>query len=216
MRRVTEGLTGLPPTPEAIDAFALAHARDADAAVAELVDRLLADPAFGERFGRHWLDLARFAESSGGGRTLLFKDAWRYRDWVVAAVNADMPFDRFVAAQLAGDLLAASDPAAAPDLVASAFLVLGPTNYEEQDKAQLRLDVVDEQLGTIGRSLLGLSIGCARCHDHPGDPLTQADYHALAGIFTSTRTLLNETDNVARSEERRVGKECRSRWSPYH
>ncbi len=198
VRRVTEDLTGLPPSPEAIDAFALAHARDADAAVAELVDRLLADPAFGERFGRHWLDLARFAESSGGGRTLLFKDAWRYRDWVVAAVNADMPFDRFVAAQLAGDLLAASDPAAAPDLVASAFLVLGPTNYEEQDKAQLRLDVVDEQLGTIGRSLLGLSIGCARCHDHPGDPLTQADYHALAGIFTSTRTLLNETDNVAR------------------
>ena len=198
-RRITQDLTGLPPSPEAIDAFVAAHRRDPDAAVADLVDGLLADPAFGERFGRHWLDLARFAESSGGGRTLLFKDAWRYRDWVVGAVNADMPFDRFVAAQIAGDLAAADAAArAADELVASAFLVLGPTNYEEQDKAQLRMDIVDEQLGTIGRTFLGLSVGCARCHDHPGDPLSQADYHALAGIFTSTKTLLNETDNVAR------------------
>lgn len=203
-RRITEDLTGLPPTPEATDAFVAAHARDADAAVAELVDRLLAEPAFGERFGRHWLDLARFAESSGGGRTLLFKDAWRYRDWVIAAVNDDMPFERFVAAQLAGDLLPsgpddAHDPDGAPGLtVASGFLVLGPTNYEEQDKAQLRFDIIDEQLETIGRTFLGLSIGCARCHDHPFDPLTQSDYHALAGILSSTKTLLNETDNVAR------------------
>ena len=201
-RRITEDLTGLPPTPEETDAFVAAHARDADGAVAEIVDRLLADPAFGERFGRHWLDLARFAESSGGGRTLLFKDAWRYRDWVIAAVNADIPFHRFVAAQLAGDLLAAdgvSDPVeAGGNLVASGFLVLGPTNYEEQDKAQLRFDIVDEQLETIGRTFLGLSIGCSRCHDHPFDPITHVDYHALAGIFSSTKTLLNETDNVAR------------------
>ena len=201
-RRITEDLTGLPPTPEETDAFIAAHARDADGAVAEIVDRLLTDPAFGERFGRHWLDLARFAESSGGGRTLLFKDAWRYRDWVIAAVNADIPFNRFVAAQLAGDLLAAdgvSDPVApGGNLVASGFLVLGPTNYEEQDKAQLRFDIVDEQLETIGRTFLGLSIGCSRCHDHPFDPITHVDYHALAGIFSSTKTLLNETDNVAR------------------
>lgn len=203
-RRIAEDLTGLPPTPEATDAFVAAHARDADAAVAELVDRLLAEPAFGERFGRHWLDLARFAESSGGGRTLLFKDAWRYRDWVIAAVNGDMPFERFVAAQLAGDLLATgADGTDDPDgvtgpLVASGFLALGPTNYEEQDKAQLRFDIIDEQLETIGRAFLGLSIGCARCHDHPFDPLTQSDYHALAGILSSTKTLFNETDNVAR------------------
>jgi hypothetical protein len=114
LRRISEDLTGLPPTPEETDAFVSVHARDPDGAVAELVDRLLADPGFGERFGRHWLDLARFAESSGGGRTLLFKDAWRYRDWVIAGVNADIPFDRFVAAQLAGDRLAAdgtADPA---------------------------------------------------------------------------------------------------------
>lgn len=203
-RRITEDLTGLPPTPEATDAFVAAHARDADAAVADLVDRLLAEPAFGERFGRHWLDLARFAESSGGGRTLLFKDAWRYRDWVIAAVNDDMPFERFVAAQLAGDLIVAgADGAHDPDsvtgaLVASGFLVLGPTNYEEQDKAQLRFDIIDEQLETIGRTFLGLSIGCSRCHDHPFDPLSQSDYHALAGILSSTKTLFNETDNVAR------------------
>jgi hypothetical protein len=202
LRRISEDLTGLPPTPEETDAFVAAHARDPDGAVAELVDRLLADPAFGERFGRHWLDLARFAESSGGGRTLLFKDAWRYRDWVIAAVNADIPFDRFVAAQLAGDLLAAdgtADPAVGEgNLVAAGFLALGPTNYEEQDKAQLRFDIIDEQLETIGRTFLGLSIGCSRCHDHPYDPITHADYHALAGILSSTKTLLNETDNVAR------------------
>ena len=202
LRRISEDLTGLPPTPEETDAFVAAHASDPDGAVAEIVDRLLADPAFGERFGRHWLDLARFAESSGGGRTLLFKDAWRYRDWVVAAVNADIPFDRFVAAQLAGDLLAAdgtADPAVVEgNLVATGLLALGPTNYEEQDKAQLRFDIIDEQLETIGRTFLGLSIGCSRCHDHPYDPITHADYHALAGILSSTKTLLNETDNVAR------------------
>jgi Protein of unknown function (DUF1553)/Protein of unknown function (DUF1549)/Planctomycete cytochrome C len=201
VRRITEDLIGLPPTPEESDAFVAQHARDADGAVADLVDHLLAGPAFGERFGRHWLDLARFAESSGGGRTLLFKDAWRYRDWVIAAVNADLPYDRFVVPQLAGDLLAAeaTDPAAVgADLVASGFLALGPTNYEEQEKAQLRFDIIDEQLETIGRTFLGLSIGCCRCHDHPSDPLSQADYYGLAGIFASTRTLFNETDNVAR------------------
>jgi len=202
VRRMSEDLVGLPPTPEESDAFVTAHARDPDGAVAELVDRLLADPAFGERFGRHWLDLARFAESSGGGRTLLFKDAWRYRDWVIAAMNADIPFDRFVAAQLAGDLVAADGAVDAAtiegNLVASGFLVLGPTNYEEQDKAQLRFDIIDEQLETIGRTFLGLSIGCCRCHDHPFDPLSQADYYGLAGIFSSTKTLFNETDNVAR------------------
>ena len=202
VRRITADLIGLPPTPEQSDAFVAAHARDADGAVADLVDHLLADPAFGERFGRHWLDLARFAESSGGGRTLLFKDAWRYRDWVIAAVNADLPYDRFVVPQLAGDLLAAdgtADPATIEgNLVASGFLALGPTNYEEQEKAQLRFDIIDEQLETIGRTFLGLSIGCCRCHDHPSDPLSQADYYGLAGIFASTRTLFNETDNVAR------------------
>ncbi|MFM8282508.1 MAG: DUF1553 domain-containing protein [Planctomycetaceae bacterium] len=199
LRRLFQDLAGLPPPADEIDSFLAAYAVDPRAATERVVDRLLADRAFGERFGRHWLDLARFAESSGGGRTLLFKDAWRYRDWVIDALAADLPFDRFLAAQLAGDLLAAASPAERERLLAATgFLTLGPTNYEEQDKQQLRMDIVDEQLDTLGKVFLGQSLGCARCHDHAFEPITQADYHALAGIFAATRTLHNETDNVAR------------------
>ena len=163
------------------------------------VDRLLASQHFGETWGRHWLDLARFAESSGGGRTLLFKDAWRYRDYVIEAFNGDVRYDRFLREQIAGDLL----PSATPQehrrqLTATAFLALGPTNYEEQNKQQLRFDVIDEQLDTLGRAVLGQTVGCARCHDHKFDPIPQRDYYALAGILASTRTLFNYTDNVAR------------------
>ncbi len=163
------------------------------------VDRLLVSPQFGETWGRHWLDVARFAESSGGGRTLLFKDAWRYRDYVIEAFNGDVRYDRFLREQIAGDLL----PSATPQdhrrqLTATAFLALGPTNYEEQNKQQLRFDVIDEQLDTLGRAVLGQTVGCARCHDHKFDPIPQRDYYALAGILASTRTLFNYTDNVAR------------------
>ena len=161
--------------------------------------KLLASPRFGEAWGRHWLDVARFAESSGGGRTLLFKDAWRYRDYVIEAFNANVPFDRFIREQLAGDLLPAATPAEQRrQLTATAFLALGPTNYEEQDKQQLRFDVIDEQIDTIGKAFLGQTIGCARCHDHKFDPIPQRDYYALAGILASTRTLLSYTENVAR------------------
>jgi cytochrome c553 len=198
LRRAAFTLTGLPPTPEEADAF-LGDPRPDDDAFADVVDRMLDSPAFGERWGRLWLDLARFAESSGGGRTLLFKDAWRYRDYVIDSVNRDVPWDRFIREQLAGDLL----PAATPEdqgrlLVATAFLALGPTNYEEQDKKQLRFDIIDEQIDTVGKAFLGMTLGCARCHDHKFDPVPTADYYALAGIFASTRTLHNETDNVAR------------------
>ncbi|RFC43754.1 MAG: Protein of unknown function (DUF1553)/Protein of unknown function (DUF1549), partial [Verrucomicrobia bacterium] len=148
---------------------------------------------------RHWLDVARFAESSGGGRTLLFKDAWRYRDYVIDAFNADTPFPQFVREQLAGDLLPAPTPTdRRRQIAATAFLALGPTNYEEQDKQQLRFDVIDEQIETVGRAFLGQTLGCARCHDHKFDPVPQKDYYALAGVFASTRTLFNYTDNVAR------------------
>ncbi len=198
-RRLYYNLIGLPPTPEQLDAFAAESIRNPQSAIANLTDRLLASPQFGETWGRHWLDVARFAESSGGGRTLLFKDAWRYRDYVIDAFNADVPFDRFIREQLAGDLLPAPTPAEARrQLTATAFLSLGPTNYEEQDKQQLRFDVIDEQLETLGRAFLGQTIGCARCHDHKFDPVPQRDYYALAGIFASTRTLFNYTDNVAR------------------
>ncbi|MEI9896512.1 MAG: DUF1553 domain-containing protein [Chthoniobacter sp.] len=196
-RRLYFDLTGLPPTPEQIDAFVKDADGDRPSALAKLVDQLLASPRFGEAWGRHWLDVARFAESSGGGRTLLFKDAWRYRDYVIESLNADVPYDRFLREQLAGDLL----PAATPEdhrrqITATAFLALGPTNYEEQDKQQLRFDIIDEQLDTLGKALLGQTIGCARCHDHKFDPIPQRDYYAMAGILASTRTLHNYTDNV--------------------
>ncbi len=198
VRRLYYTLAGLPPTPEQIDAFAKAAA-NRDAALKSLVDELLASQRFGEAWGQHWLDVARFAESSGGGRTLLFKDAWRYRDYVIESFNADAPFDRFIREQISGDLLPATAPAdRRRQLSATAFLALGPTNYEEQDKQQLRYDVIDEQLETMGRAFLGQTIGCARCHDHKFDPIPQRDYYALAGIFASTRTLFNYTDNVAR------------------
>ncbi len=199
LRRITYNLTGLPPTQEQMDAFEKTVKVNRQTAVEQLVDGLLASKQFGETWGRHWLDVARFAESSGGGRTLLFKDAWRYRDYVIESVNADVPVDRFIREQIAGDLLPAESPAAKRrNLSATAFLALGPTNYEEQQKQQLRFDIIDEQLETIGRAFLGQTIGCARCHDHKFDPIPQRDYYALAGILANTRTLFNYTDNVAR------------------
>jgi len=198
-RRLYLDLTGLPPTPAQIDAFAHSARANRQTAVEKLVDELLASRHFGEHWGRHWLDVARFAESSGGGRTLLFKDAWRYRDYVIESVNADVPFDRFIREQIAGDLLSAANAAEQRrHITATAFLALGPTNYEEQEKQQLRFDIIDEQLETIGRTFLGQTLGCARCHDHKFDPVPQRDYYALAGILASTRTLANYTDNVAR------------------
>ena len=195
-RRVSFDLTGLPPAPEAMDAFGRDESPDA---FARVVDALLASPQFGERWGRRWLDVARFAESSGGGRTLLFKDAWRYRDYVIEAFNRDMPFDQFVREQLAGDLLpAATAEDRRRQIVATAFLALGPTNYEEQNKDALRMDIVDEQLDTLGKGFLGMTIGCARCHDHKFDPIPTRDYYGLAGILRSTHTLANYTDNVAK------------------
>jgi Protein of unknown function (DUF1549)/Protein of unknown function (DUF1553)/Planctomycete cytochrome C len=199
VRRLTFALTGLPPAPEEVAAFVQAASRKPQATIESLVDRLLASPHYGERWGRHWLDVARFAESSGGGRTLLFKDAWRYRDYVIESFNADVPFDQFIREQIAGDLLTATGSTErSRQLTGTGFLALGPTNYEEQDKKQLKFDVIDEQLETIGKTLLGMTISCARCHDHKFDPIPTRDYYALAGIFASTRTLFNYTDNVAR------------------
>ncbi|MEO6785416.1 MAG: DUF1553 domain-containing protein [Chthoniobacteraceae bacterium] len=199
IRRLYYTLTGLPPSPEQVDHFVADSKRDPRAAMEEAADELLASPHFGETWGRHWLDVARFAESSGGGRTLLFKDAWRYRDYVIDAFNRDEPFDRFIREQIAGDLLpAATSEDRRRQVTATAFLALGPTNYEEQNKQQLRFDVIDEQLDTLGKGILGQTIGCARCHDHKFDPIPQRDYYALAGILASTRTLFNYTDNVAR------------------
>ncbi|MCO6457176.1 MAG: DUF1553 domain-containing protein [Pirellulaceae bacterium] len=191
-RRLSFDLLGLPPSPEQIDQFVRDERPDA---VERLVDRLLDSPHFGQRWGRHWLDVVRYADSVGGGRTRVLHDAWRYRDYVFDALNADRPYDRFLAEHLAGDLLAGDllgiDEVSerARGLTATGFLLLGPINYELQDKELLRLEVVDEQLDTMGRAFLGLTIGCARCHDHKFDPIPTEDYYALAGIFRSTHSL---------------------------
>ncbi len=189
LRRATYDLIGLPPTPGEIDAFC---ADTAPGAFDRVVDRLLSSPHFGERWGRHWLDIARYAESTGGGRSLLYGAAWRYRDYVIDAFNNDKPFDRFIVEQLAGDLLPYDDYRQGRDqLVATGFLALGPSNYELQDKEQLRADVIDEQVDTTGRAFLGMTLGCARCHDHKFDPVPTTDYYALAGIFRSTRSVID-------------------------
>ena len=156
-----------------------------------VIDRLLASPHYGERWGRHWLDVARYADSNGMDDNLAYPEAWRYRDYVIAAFNADKPFDRFLEEQLAGDLLAEVEPTLRDELiVATGFLALGPKMLAEDDPVKQQMDIVDEQLDTTSRAFLGLTMGCARCHDHKFDPLLQADYYALAGIFKSTRTML--------------------------
>ncbi|MCI0683379.1 MAG: DUF1553 domain-containing protein [Gemmataceae bacterium] len=203
LRRLHFVLIGLPPTPDEIDQFVSKYASAKQQAIIGAVDRLLASPHFGERWGRHWLDVARFAESSGGGRTLMFKDAWRYRDYVIRAFNTDTPFDQFITEQLAGDLLDARTPEERYwRLIATAFLLLGPHNYERQDKPILEMDIVDEQLDTMGKAFLGMTIGCARCHDHKFDPIPTRDYYALAGIFKSTKFIVH--DNVSKWMSRRL------------
>ncbi len=193
LRRVYFDLIGLPPAPEEIDEFLAEESPDA---YERLVDRLLASPHFGERWGRHWLSVARFAESVTL-RGFLFPEAWRYRDYVIDVFNGDRPFDQFVSEQIAGDLLPAESLAAEQrQRIATTFLTLGNTNLEEQDKRQLRMDVVDEQLDAIGKGFLAQTLGCARCHDHKFDPISTRDYYALAGILANAKTL--EHANVSK------------------
>jgi hypothetical protein len=192
-RRLYFDLVGLPPPPDVIEKFAREYAKSADKATASLVDSLLASPHFGERWGRHWLDIARFAESSGGGRSMVFKEAWRYRDYVLNSFNQDKPLPQFILEQLAGDLLEhKTDAETEEHLTATAYLLLGATNYEEQDKKVLEMDIADEQIEAVGKGLLGMTIGCARCHDHKFDPIPTSDYYALAGIFRSTNVVKHE------------------------
>jgi hypothetical protein len=198
LRRLYFDLIGVPPTPKQIDDFL---ADPLPEAYERLVDRLLGLPQFGETWGRHWLDVARFAESSGGGRSLMFKDAWRFRDYVINAFNDDKPFDQFIREQIAGDLMQSGTREQQNErFVATGFLALGPHNYELQDKELLRMEVVDEQIETVGRAFLGMTLGCARCHDHKFDPVPTDDYYALAGIFRSTQSLVpgNVSSWVAR------------------
>ena len=191
LRRVSFDLIGLPPTPNQQRAFAADIAeRGFDAAFADTVDDLLDSSHFGERWGRHWLDVARYAESSGMERNYTFSQAWRYRDYVIDAFNRDLPYDRFVQEQIAGDLLPhKTNEEKSRLLVATGFLAMGPKSLNERDKKLFKADIVDEQIDVSTRAVLGLTVSCARCHDHKFDPISQEDYYAIAGFFQSCDTL---------------------------
>ncbi len=189
LRRATFDLHGLPPSPEEVESFLADTSSDA---FAKVVDRLLTSPRYGERWGRRWLDLARYADSNGMDENMAMAHAWRYRDYVIGAFNKDLPYDQFVREQLAGDLLTSADPETRFErLIATGFLVLGPKMLAEDDPVKMEMDIIDEQVDTIGRAVLGLTLGCARCHDHKFDPIPTADYYSLAGIFKSTKSMEN-------------------------
>jgi cytochrome c553 len=186
VRRVYLDLTGLPPTSDEVEGF-LAD-RDANA-YEKVVDKLLASPHFGERWGRHWLDVARYAESSGKTVNMNYPHAWRYRDYVIDAFNKDKPYDQFVKEQLAGDLMTTNDAKLkAERMIATGFLAIGAKTLNENNGTQFELDVADEQIDVTFQAFLGITAACARCHDHKFDPIPQKDYYALAGIFRSTET----------------------------
>jgi cytochrome c553 len=216
LRRVTFNLTGLPPTIDEIEAFI---SDTSPSAFEKVIDRLLNSPHYGERWGRHWLDIARYADSNGLDENTAFGNAWRYRDYVIGSFNKDKPYDLFLREQIAGDLLWKDErrikdqkkdssfilhPSSFPsaeELTATGFLVLGPKVLAEPDKQKMKMDIADEQLDTLGKAVLGLTLGCARCHDHKFDPIPQRDYYSLLAIFTSTRTMKNLA-TVAQAHER--------------
>ena len=187
LRRATFDLIGLAPSEAEIEDFLADESPDA---FAKVVDRLLASPHYGERWGRHWLDIARYADSNGLDENIAFPNAFRYRDYVVDSLNRDKPFDRFVREQIAGDLMPAeTDAQRFEQITATGFLMLGPKVLAEQDVDKMLIDIVDEQVNTVGRAFLALPVGCARCHDHKFDPIPTADYYAMAGVLRSTATM---------------------------
>ena len=188
VRRIYLDLIGLPPTPNQVDSFLTAFEKDSQAAILELVDQLLDSQHYGERWGRHWLDVARYSDGLGGFLdNAALNHAWRYRDWVVHAFNRDLRFDEFVKLQIAGDLLGNDG-----DGVATGFFSLGPTYRSDggdpDSVAQAKAETLSDRLDTLGRGMLGLTLACARCHDHKFDPIPQQDYYSLAGVFNNTAT----------------------------
>jgi len=205
VRRLYFTLTGLPPSPEELrkwtsglrvssfapreDEFSSQAFAERKATLEKLVDELLASDRYGERWGRHWMDVARFAESTGGDHNNVYQHAWRYRDYVIDAFNEDKPFDQFIREQIAGDLLPiGSEQEWANNVIATGFLAIGVKSVGEEDQQRFFADLVDEQIDTTTRAFLATSVACARCHDHKFDPIPQADYYAFAGIFRSTET----------------------------
>ena len=201
IRRATYDITGLPPTPAEVEAFVADKSPDA---YSKVVDRLLASPRYGERWGRHWLDVVRYADSAdsrGLGGEGDISEAWRYRDWVVNALNSDMPYDRFVMNQIAGDLLPAGNELAKASIrtastgfnvdgtIATTMLAIGNWGNGDADKEKLLTDIADDQVDIVSRAFMGLTVACARCHDHKFDPIPTRDYYGLAGIFSSSHIL---------------------------
>ncbi|MCY2968597.1 MAG: PSD1 and planctomycete cytochrome C domain-containing protein [Planctomycetota bacterium] len=184
IRRATYDLTGLPPSPEEVDAFL---ADDSTEAYPALIERLLKSPLYGERWGRHWLDVVRYADTAGENTDHPIPDAWRYRNWVIDAFNRDLPYDQFVREQIAGDLIHANDAgdAYAQGIVSTGFLAIARRFDHDADK-HMHL-TIEDTIDTLGKAFLGLSIACARCHDHKYDPISATDYYALYGILNSTR-----------------------------
>ncbi|MEX2173078.1 MAG: DUF1549 and DUF1553 domain-containing protein [Pirellulaceae bacterium] len=234
LRRLTFDLAGLPPTPEELAAFESDQRPDA---YERVVDRLLASTAYGERWAQHWLDLARFAETDGFEHDKLRPDAWKYRDWVIAALNEDMPYDEFVTRQVAGDKVQSpkskvqswkddapsspQSPAPSPALP-TAFVLAGPDMPDINDQAERRHVLLNEATATVGAVLLGLQMGCAQCHDHKYDPVSQADFYRLRAVFESAvpplkrdvpcNVLVEQEDEVVsrlwlRGDHRRPGAE---------
>ena len=189
VRRIYFDLIGLPPSIEQASAFKVAAEKDLSTAIENLVDELLASPHFGERWGRHWMDVVRYGESTGMERNATFPYAWRFRDWIIRSFNDDKPYDQFIKEQVAGDLLPYDSPEQRREqVIATAFLAIGPKSLNETNDEAFLMDVVDEQIDVTTRAFIGLTASCARCHDHKFDPIPQKEYYALAGIFRSTKT----------------------------
>ncbi|MEM8954545.1 MAG: PSD1 and planctomycete cytochrome C domain-containing protein [Verrucomicrobiota bacterium] len=189
LRRLTFDLTGLPPTPPEVKAFHEAYKKNPEAAITQKIDQLLDSPHYGERWGRHWLDVVRYGESSGT-LNIIYPYAWRFRNYVIDSFNEDKPYDRLITEHLAGDLLPASNDEERQELlIATGFLALGPKKQNEKDRRAFAMNLIDEQIDTTTRGFMATTVACARCHDHKFDPIATTDYYAMAGIFQSTDTL---------------------------
>jgi mono/diheme cytochrome c family protein len=196
LRRATFDLTGLPPTESEMRDFLADRSPDA---FNKVVERLLASPRYGERWGRHWLDVARYADSTGNDEDHRYPHAWKYRDYVIESFNDDLPYDQFIREQLAGDLLPAKNPGEVNrrGVIATGFLALGPKAIAQQDKKKMLYDVYDEQVDATTKAFLGLTVSCARCHDHKFDPILTKDYYAMIGMFASTRSFTDSESHVS-------------------
>jgi hypothetical protein len=208
LRRLYFDLVGLPPSPDELATFmaSLQQRASRKEAILQVVDQLLASPQFGVHFGRHWLDVARYGESTGREVNLPYNEAWRYRDWVIDAFATNMPYDRFLMEQIAGDLIPSEDERdRSRQIVATGFLAIGSRNVNEGNPKQFAVDQADEQIDSVFQATMGMTMACARCHDHKFEPISQRQYTAVAGIFLSTETLFgvsggnnarNGSDNI--------------------